>query len=180
MQCVIFPKLNTHVWYLNATMKNYGNFWLKQDTWDILTCVIFHWLIFTGVTLYQLKTVRCDISTKINDKCVSGTNFSNNCETMASSEHGCVQDGKDLHRQVWYFTCSISMWYLWRNTPIDTYILCFSQEGGVYKRYFWASASLETCAPGRLYFVYSVFLSVTLACSMHSPESLFPDLQQLY
>jgi hypothetical protein len=25
-----------------------------------------------------------------------------------------------------------------------------------------------------LYFVYSVFLGVTLACLMHSPESLFP------
>jgi hypothetical protein len=61
-----------------------------------------------------------------------------------------------------------------------TYILRFRREGGVYKRYFWASASLETCAPGGLYFVYSVFLGVTLAWSMQSPESLFFDLQQLY
>ncbi len=112
MQCVIFPKLNTHVWYLNTMMKNYGNFWLKQETWDILTCVIFHWLIFMGVTLYQLKTIRCDITTKINAACESGTNFSNNCDTMASSKPGCVQDGKDLHCQVWYFTCPISVWYL--------------------------------------------------------------------
>ncbi len=44
----------------------------------------------------------------------------------------------------------------------------FSQAGGVYKRYFWASASSETRAPGGLYFVYSVFLGVTLACLMHS------------
>ncbi len=73
---------------------------LKQETWDILICVIFHRLIFTGVTLYQPLTVRCDISTGINAACVSGTNFSDNCVTMASSEHGCVQDDKDLHRQV--------------------------------------------------------------------------------
>jgi hypothetical protein len=52
-----------------------------------------------------------------------------------------------------------------------TYILRFSQEGGVYKRFFWASASSETCAPGGSYFVYSVFFGVTLACLMHSPES---------
>jgi hypothetical protein len=58
-------------------------------------------------------------------------------------------------------------------STIDTYILRFSREGGAYKRYFWASASSETCAPGRSYFVYSVFLGVTLACPMHSPESLF-------
>ncbi len=31
----------------------------------------------------------------------------------------------------------------WRNTPVGTYILRFSQAGGVYKRYFWASASSE-------------------------------------
>jgi hypothetical protein len=54
-----------------------------------------------------------------------------------------------------------------------TYILHFCREGGVYKRYFWASASSETCAPGGLYFVYSVFLGVMLAWSMQSPESLF-------
>ncbi len=61
-----------------------------------------------------------------------------------------------------------------------THILRFCQEGGVYKRYFWASASLETCAPGGSYFAYSVFLGVTLAWSMQSPESLVFDLQQLY
>ncbi len=65
----------------------------------------------------------------------------------------------------------------WRNTPVGTYILRFSWAGGVYKRYFWASTSSETCAPGGSYFTYSVFLGVTLACLMHSPESLFPDLQ---
>ncbi len=31
---------------------------------------------------------------------MSGTNFSDNRDTTASSEHGCVQDGKDLHCQV--------------------------------------------------------------------------------
>ena len=46
--------------------------------------------------------------------------------------------------------------------------LYFSRAGGVYKRYFWASASSETCAPGGSYFVYSVFLGVTLAFLMHS------------
>ncbi len=61
-----------------------------------------------------------------------------------------------------------------------TYILRFCREGGVYKRYFWASASSETCVPGGSYFVYSVFLGVMLAWSMQSPESLFFDLQQLY
>jgi hypothetical protein len=57
--------------------------------------------------------------------------------------------------------------------PVDTYILRFSREGGVYKRYFWASASSETCTPGKSYVVYSVFLGVMLACPMHSLESLF-------
>ncbi len=77
--------------------------------------------------------------------------------------------------------------YLSRNKKIRpwipaflTYILCFCREGGVYKRYFWASAPSETCAPGGSYFVYSMFLGVTLAWLMQSPESLFFDLQQLY
>ncbi len=61
-----------------------------------------------------------------------------------------------------------------------THILRFCQEGGVYKRYFWASASSETCAPGGSYFAYSVFLGVMLAWLMQSPETLFFDLQQLY
>ncbi len=53
--------------------------------------MIFHWLIFSGVTVYQPETVRCNISPGINEACVSGTNFSNNCDTMASNnEHGCV------------------------------------------------------------------------------------------
>jgi hypothetical protein len=43
----------------------------------------------------------------------------------------------------------------------------------------FASVSLEICVPGGSYFGYSVFPSVMLASSMHSPESLFPDLQQL-
>ncbi len=54
-----------------------------------------------------------------------------------------------------------------------THILRFCREGGVYKRYFWASASSETCAAGGSYFAYSVFLGVMLAWSMQSPESLF-------
>jgi hypothetical protein len=43
----------------------------------------------------------------------------------------------------------------------------------------FASASLEICAPGESYFGYSVFPGVMLASLMHTPESLFPDLQQL-
>ncbi len=43
----------------------------------------------------------------------------------------------------------------------------------------FASASSEICAPGGSYFGYSVFPGVMLASLMHSPESLFPDLQQL-
>jgi hypothetical protein len=43
----------------------------------------------------------------------------------------------------------------------------------------FASVSLEFCAPGWLYFGYSVFLGVMLTSLMHTPESLFPDLQQL-
>jgi hypothetical protein len=43
----------------------------------------------------------------------------------------------------------------------------------------FASVSSEICAPGGLYFGYSVFPGVMLVSSMHSPESLFPDLQQL-
>ncbi len=43
----------------------------------------------------------------------------------------------------------------------------------------FASASSEFYTPGGLYFGYSVFPGVMLASSMHTPESLFPDLQQL-
>ncbi len=48
-----------------------------------------------------------------------------------------------------------------------------------YTKDNFASASSETCAPGRSYFGYSVFPGVMLVSLMHSPESLFPDLQQL-
>jgi hypothetical protein len=43
----------------------------------------------------------------------------------------------------------------------------------------FTSASSEICMPGGLYFGYSVFPGVMLTSLMHSPESLFPDLQQL-
>ncbi len=47
-----------------------------------------------------------------------------------------------------------------------------------YTKDTFASASLETCAPGGSYFGYSIFPGVMLASSMHSPEMLFPDLHQ--
>ncbi len=40
---------------------------------------------------------------------MSGTNSSDLCDTMALLEHVCVQDGKDRHCQVWYFTGPISV-----------------------------------------------------------------------
>jgi hypothetical protein len=43
----------------------------------------------------------------------------------------------------------------------------------------FASASSEICASGGSYFGYSVFLGVMLASLTHTPESFFPDLQQL-
>ncbi len=58
---------------------------------------------------------------------------------------------------------------------LTSYILAERVE---YTKDTFASASLETCTPGGLYFGYSVFPGVMLTSSMHSPESLFPDLQQ--
>ncbi len=90
-----------------------------------------------------------------------------------SSSWGESRNTLRIHQ--WF--CMLEGWLQWRNTPVGTYILRFSRAGGVYKRYFWASASSETCAPGGSYFAYSVFLGVTLACLMDSLKSLFPDLQ---
>jgi hypothetical protein len=59
---------------------------------------------------------------------------------------------------------------------LTSYVLAEREE---YTEDTFESASSETCALGGLYFKYSVFPAVMLACSMHSPESLFPDLQQL-
>jgi hypothetical protein len=44
----------------------------------------------------------------------------------------------------------------------------------------FASASLETCAPGGSCFGYSVFPSVMLASLMHMPESLFQTCNSFY
>ncbi len=44
----------------------------------------------------------------------------------------------------------------------------------------FASASSEICAPGGLYFGYSMFPGVMLASSMHSPESLFRTCNSFY
>jgi hypothetical protein len=59
---------------------------------------------------------------------------------------------------------------------LTSYVLADREE---YTEDTFASASLEFCAPGMLYFGYSVFPGIMLASSMHTPESLFPDLQQL-
>jgi hypothetical protein len=59
---------------------------------------------------------------------------------------------------------------------LTSYVLAERVE---YMKDTFASASLETCAPGGWYFGYSVFPGVMLASLMHSPESLLPDLQQL-
>jgi hypothetical protein len=59
---------------------------------------------------------------------------------------------------------------------LTSYVLAERVE---YMEDTFASVSLETCTPGGSYFGYSLFLGVMLASSMHSPESLFPDLQQL-
>ncbi len=59
---------------------------------------------------------------------------------------------------------------------LTSYVLAERVE---YTKDTFASVSSETCTLGGLYFGYSVFPGVMLARLMHSPESLFPDLQQL-
>jgi hypothetical protein len=59
---------------------------------------------------------------------------------------------------------------------LTSYILAKRVE---YKDDTFASMSSEFYVPGGLYFGYSVFPGVMLASSMHTPESLLPDLQQL-
>jgi hypothetical protein len=44
----------------------------------------------------------------------------------------------------------------------------------------FASASLETCAPGGSYFGYSVFPGVMLVSLMHTPESFFQTCNSFY
>ncbi len=56
------------------------------------------------------------------------------------------------------------------------YVLTDRKE---YTKDTFASVPREFCVPGGLYLGYSVFPGVMLASSMHSPESLFPELQQL-
>ncbi len=50
---------------------------------------------------------------------------------------------------------------------------------GEYTEDTFVSMSSEFCTPDGSYFGYSVFPGVMLASLMHTPESLFPDLQQL-
>jgi hypothetical protein len=57
-----------------------------------------------------------------------------------------------------------------------TYVLAERVE---YTEDTFASTSSEILAPGGLYFGNSVFPGVMFASLMHSPESLFPDQQQL-
>ncbi len=59
---------------------------------------------------------------------------------------------------------------------LKSYVLAEREE---YTENTFASASSEFCALGGSYFGYSMFPGVMLASSMHTPESLFPDLQQL-
>jgi hypothetical protein len=53
---------------------------------------------------------------------------------------------------------------------LTSYVLAEWEE---YMIDTFASASQEFCAPGGLYFGYSVFPGVMLASLMHTPESLF-------
>ncbi len=62
------------------------------------------------------------------------------------------------------------------NYLLMPYVLTDRKE---YAKDTFASMSQEFCAPGRSCFGYFVFPGVMLASSMHSPKSLFPDLQQL-
>jgi hypothetical protein len=62
----------------------------------------------------------------------------------------------------------------------STYLcLTFWLKGRSIGKILFGSTSSEFCAPGGLYFGYSVFPGVMLMRLMHSPEPLFPDLQQL-
>ena len=65
---------------------------------------------------------------------------------------------------------------LWLLYLLTFYVLAERKE---YTKDTFASASREFCAPGRSYVGYSVFPGVTLMSPMYSPESLFPDMQQL-
>ncbi len=53
-------------------------------------------------------------------------------------------------------------------------------ERGEYIKDTFGQARHRKLAHRAGHFMYSVFLGVTLAWSMQSPESLFFDLQQLY
>ncbi len=59
---------------------------------------------------------------------------------------------------------------------LTSYVLAERVE---YTEDTFASGSLEFCTPGRSYFGYSMFPGVMLVSLVHTPESLFPDLQQL-
>jgi hypothetical protein len=63
----------------------------------------------------------------------------------------------------------------------STYLfLTFWLKRRSVQKILFVSASLEFFVLGELYFEYSLFPGVMLASLMHSLESLFPDLQQLY
>ncbi len=74
-------------------------------------------------------------------------------------------------------------WGDWRNPPVSYLLyllrLTFWLKGRSIQKILIARASSEFCKPGGLYFGYSMLPGVMLASLMHSPESLFPDLQQL-
>jgi hypothetical protein len=60
---------------------------------------------------------------------------------------------------------------------LTSYILA---ERVKYTEDTFARASSEFCAPGGLYFGYSMFPSVMLASLMHTPESLFQTCNSFY
>jgi hypothetical protein len=70
----------------------------------------------------------------------------------------------------------------WRNPPVATlltYTYVLAERKECTKDTFCERITRILHAGWGLYFGYSVFPGVMLASLMHSPESLFPDLQQL-
>jgi hypothetical protein len=98
----------------------------------------------------------------------SGNNDGNAGGGGQELDHAPDQDGppplkKSAHRYLLYL--------------LTSYVLAERVE---YREDTFASASLEICVPGGLYFRYSVFPGVMLASSMHMPESFFQTCNSFY